>query len=177
MTTKAKSKRTRAPATPHEGARSAPRVIRKYPNRRLYDTVESRYVTLADIRRLVVERIDFVVLDRKSQRDITRSILLQVIAEQEGAGESLMSRDFLSQVIRTYGSGLHDFVGRYLDESIQQFAREQRELRERFKDVVGLDPVETVTAVAQKNYQRWKVLQEEVFSRLPGPWGRDKDKE
>jgi polyhydroxyalkanoate synthesis repressor PhaR len=172
-TTKAKTRRTRNRATSQEGGRPAPRVIRKYPNRRLYDTVESRYVTLADIRRLVVERIDFVVLDRKSQQDITRSILLQVIAEQEGAGESLMSRDFLSQVIRTYGSGLHDFVGRYLDESIQQFAREQRELRERFKSVVGVDPVETVTAVAQKNYQRWKALQEEVFSRLPRPWGRD----
>jgi polyhydroxyalkanoate synthesis regulator protein len=87
-----------------------------------------------------------------------------------------MSRDFLSQVIRTYGNGLHDFVGRYLDESIQQFAREQRELREKFKNVVGIDPVETVTAVAQKNYQRWKALQEEVFNRIPRPWVReDKD--
>ncbi len=152
----------------------APRVIRKYPNRRLYDTVESRYVTLADIRRLVVERIDFVVLDRKSQQDITRSILLQVIAEQEGGGaESLMSRDFLSQVIRSYGSGLQDFVGRYLDESLQLFAREQRDLRDRFKNVVGVDPLETVTNVAQKNYQRFKSLQEEVFARLPKPWGRD----
>jgi len=152
-------------------------VIRKYPNRRLYDTVESRYVTLADIRRLVIERVDFVVLDRKTQQDITRSILLQVIAEQEGAGESLMSRDFLSQLIRSYGSGLQDFVGRYLDESIQLFAREQRDLREKFKNVVGIDPLETVTSVAQKNYQRWKAVQEEVFSRLPGPWGKDKEKE
>ena len=161
-----------AEATGPQSAKS-PRVIRKYPNRRLYDTVESRYVTLADIRRLVVERIDFVVLDRKSQQDITRSILLQVIAEQEGGGESLMSRDFLSQVIRSYGNGLQEFVGRYLDESIQQFAREQRELRDRFKNVVGIDPLETVTSVAQKNYQRWKSLQEEVFSRITRPFGRD----
>jgi polyhydroxyalkanoate synthesis repressor PhaR len=168
-TTRAK----RATGAAAADARHGPRVIRKYPNRRLYDTVESRYVTLADVRRLVVERVDFVVLDRKSQQDITRSILLQVIAEQEGAGESVMSRDFLSQVIRSYGSGLHDFVGRYLDESLQLFTREQRDLRERFKSVVGMDPVETVTAVAQKNYQRWKALQEEVFSRLPRPWARD----
>jgi polyhydroxyalkanoate synthesis repressor PhaR len=158
-----------------DASKGGPRVIRKYPNRRLYDTVESRYVTLADIRRLVVERVDFVVLDRKSQQDITRSILLQVIAEQEGAGESLMSRDFLSQVIRSYGSGLQEFVGRYLDESIQLFAREQRDLRDKFKNVVGIDPLETVTNVAQKNYQRWKALQEEVFSRLPGPWGKEKE--
>jgi len=176
MATRAKTKRVKTGAPATEGGKNSPRVIRKYPNRRLYDTVESRYVTLADVRRLVVDRVDFVVLDRKSQQDITRSILLQVIAEQEGAGESLMSRDFLSQVIRTYGNGLHDFVGRYLDESIQQFAREQRELREKFKNVVGIDPVETVTAVAQKNYQRWKALQEEVFNRIPRPWVReDKD--
>jgi len=169
----AKTKTTRAKRPTSSAARGSPRVIRKYPNRRLYDTVESRYVTLADVRRLVVERVDFVVLDRKTQQDITRSILLQVIAEQEGAGESLMSRDFLSQVIRSYGNGLQDFVGRYLDESLQLFTREQRELRDRFKSVVGVDPVETVTALAQKNYQRWKAVQEEVFSRLPRPWGRD----
>jgi len=174
MTT-AKTRTKRAKAATEDG-KAGPRIIRKYPNRRLYDTVESRYVTLADIRRLVVERVDFLVLDRKSQQDITRSILLQVIAEQEGGGESLMSRDFLSQVIRTYGSGVQEFVGRYLDESIQLFAKEQRELRDRFKSVVGVDPLETVTAVAQKNYQRWKSLQEEVFARLTRPFGRD-DKE
>ena len=173
---KSRSKKAKTGETGGSEGGSAPkgaRVIRKYPNRRLYDTVESRYVTLADIRRLVVERIDFVVLDRKSQQDITRSILLQVIAEQEGGAESLMSRDFLSQVIRSYGNGLHDFVGRYLDESIQLFAKEQRDLRDRFKNVVGIDPLETVTQVAQKNYQRWKSLQEEVFSRIPRPFGRD----
>jgi polyhydroxyalkanoate synthesis repressor PhaR len=174
MTAKTKTPRTKRAHASADQQKGGPRVIRKYPNRRLYDTVESRYVTLADIRRLVVERVDFVVLDRKTQQDITRSILLQVIAEQEGAGESLMSRDFLSQVIRSYGSGLQDFVGRYLDESIQLFAREQRDLRDKFKNVVGIDPLETVTAVAQKNYQRWKAVQEEVFSRLPGPWGKEK---
>jgi polyhydroxyalkanoate synthesis repressor PhaR len=175
MTT-AKTRTKRAKEASAEGGKAGPRIIRKYPNRRLYDTVESRYVTLADIRRLVVERVDFVVLDRKSQQDITRSILLQVIAEQEGGTETLMSRDFLAQVIRSYGSGLQDFVGRYLDESIQQFAKEQRELRDRFKSVVGVDPLETVSAVAQKNYQRWKTLQEEVFARITRPFGRD-DKE
>ena len=175
MTAKTKTPRAKRVHAAADQPKGGPRVIRKYPNRRLYDTVESRYVTLADIRRLVVERVDFVVLDRKSQQDITRSILLQVIAEQEGAGESLMSRDFLSQVIRSYGSGLQDFVGRYLDESIQLFAREQRDLRDKFKNVVGIDPLETVTAVAQKNYQRWKAVQEEVFSRLPGPWGKEKE--
>lgn len=175
-TVKSRARRAKAAGKGPAEGRDEPRVIRKYPNRRLYDTVESRYVTLADIRRLVVERVDFVVLDRKTQQDITRSILLQVIAEQEGLGESLMSRDFLSHVIRSYGNGLQDFVRKYLDESIQQFAKEQRELRERVKSVVGIDPLETVTAVATKNYQLWKGRLDEVFAKLPRPFGRD-DKE
>jgi polyhydroxyalkanoate synthesis repressor PhaR len=101
---------------------SEPRIIKKYPNRRLYDTVESRYITLADIRRLVIERIDFVVVDKKTQGDITRSILLQVIAEQEHDGEPLMSRDFLSQVIRSYGDAMRSTVGSYLEQSLKLFA-------------------------------------------------------
>jgi polyhydroxyalkanoate synthesis repressor PhaR len=101
---------------------SEPRTIKKYPNRRLYDTVESRYITLADIRRLVLERIDFVVIDKKTQGDITRSILLQVIAEQEHGGEPLMSRDFLSQVIRSYGAGVRSAMGDYLEQSLKLFA-------------------------------------------------------
>jgi polyhydroxyalkanoate synthesis regulator protein len=84
-----------------------------------------------------------------------------------------MSRDFLSQVIRSYGNGLQELVGRYLDESLRLFARGERDLRDRFRGVVGVDPVEAVTALAQKNYQRWKALQEEVFSRLPRPFARD----
>ena len=101
---------------------SEPRTIKKYPNRRLYDTVESRYITLADIRRLVIERVDFVVIDKKSQGDITRSILLKVIAEQEHGGEPLMSRDFLSQVIRSYGAGVRSAMGSYLEQSLKLFA-------------------------------------------------------
>ena len=103
---------------------SEPRTIKKYPNRRLYDTVESRYITLADIRRLVIERVDFVVIDKKTQGDITRSILLQVIAEQEHDGEPLMSRDFLSQVIRSYGDAMRSMVGSYLEQSLKLFASE-----------------------------------------------------
>ena len=93
---------------------SEPRVIKKYPNRRLYDTVESRYITLADIRRLVTDKVEFVVVDKKTQEDITRSILLQVIAEQEHEGEPMMSQDFLSQVIRAYGGKLAGFEAVWL---------------------------------------------------------------
>lgn len=100
---------------------SEPRVVKKYPNRRLYDTVESRYITLADIRRLVVEQIDFLVIDKKSQADITRSILLQVIAEQEHGSQPMMSREFLSQVIRSHGTPVHSGMSGYLEQSVRQF--------------------------------------------------------
>ena len=103
---------------------SEPRTIKKYPNRRLYDTVESRYITLDDIRALVLERVDFVVIDKKTQGDITRSILLQVIAEQEHGGEPLMSRDFLSQMIRSYGGAMRGMVGSYLEQSLKLFANQ-----------------------------------------------------
>jgi polyhydroxyalkanoate synthesis repressor PhaR len=144
-----------------EASMSEPRVIKKYPNRRLYDTVESRYITLADVRKLVVERIEFVVIDKKTQEDITRSILLQVISEQEHAGEPLMSRDFLSQVIRCY-----------LEQSLKLFASQQREVRERAKTVVGSDPQDTVAAVTQRNYQRWRSVQDEIFRNLMGATAR-----
>jgi polyhydroxyalkanoate synthesis repressor PhaR len=142
---------------------SEPRIIKKYPNRRLYDTEESRYITLGDIRRLVVEKIDFVVLEKKTGKDITRSIMLQVISEQEQAGEPIMSRDFLSQIIRSYGSAMQGMVGGYLDQSLRLFMGQQAQLRERVREVVGVDPVGMVTGIAQKNYQRWKALQEEIF--------------
>jgi polyhydroxyalkanoate synthesis repressor PhaR len=147
---------------------SEPRVIKKYPNRRLYDTVESRYITLADIRRLVVERIEFVVVDKKTQEDITRNILLQVISEQEQTPDTLMSRDFLSQLIRSYGSNVHGVVGSYLEQSLKLFNAQQREIRERVKSVVGVDPVESVSQLAQKNYQRWRSVQDEIFRTLAG---------
>jgi polyhydroxyalkanoate synthesis repressor PhaR len=145
-----------------------PRVIKKYPNRRLYDTVESRYITLADIRRLVVERIDFVVIDKKSQSDITRTILLQVIAEQEQRGEPLMSRDFLSQVIRTYGGAAQGVVSSYLEQSLKLISSQQRELKERIKSVTGLDSMDAVASLAEKNYQRWRSVQDEIFRTLMG---------
>ena len=108
---------------------SEPRVIKKYPNRRLYDTVESRYITLADVRRLVVERIDFVVVDKKNNADISRSILLQVIAEQEHLAEPILSQDFMVNVIRAYGSSVQGMVSGHLDQSLRQIMSQHQSVR------------------------------------------------
>ena len=121
---------------------SEPRVIKKYPNRRLYDTIESRYITLADIRRLVVERIDFVVVDKKNNADITRSILLQVIAEQEHLAEPVLSQEFMVSVIRTYGTAMQSQVSSLLESSLKQLVNQQQQqiVRERVKSVAGGEP-------------------------------------
>ncbi len=105
---------------------SEPRVIKKYPNRRLYDTVESRYITLADVRRLVIERIEFVVVDKKNNADITRSILLQVIAEQEHLAEPILSQEFMLNVIRAYGTGTQGLVSGHLEQSLKQLMSQQQ---------------------------------------------------
>lgn len=158
---------TRAYEPPHSNspgvAMSKPRIIKKYPNRRLYDTEESRYITLADVRQLVMQKVDFTVIDKKSQEDITRTILLQVISEQEQFGEPIMSREFLAHVIRSYGDTMHTMVGSYLEQSLKLFMDQQQQVRDRVKSVVGIDPVGIVTGMAQKNYQRWKSVQEEFF--------------
>lgn len=147
------------------------RVIKKYPNRRLYDTVESRYITLADIRRLVMDKIDFVVIDKKSQEDITRSILLQVIAEQEHTGEPLMSQDFLSQVIRSYGGAMQGFVGSYLEQSLKLLASQQNQMREQMRGVMGEDAFESIATLTQRNLERWRSMQDEIFKAMTGASG------
>ena len=112
---------------------SEPRVIKKYPNRRLYDTVESRYITLGDVRRLVVEKIDFVVVDKKNNADITRSILLQVIAEQEHLPEPILTQEFMVSVIRSYGTTLQSQVSSLLEQTMKTFLSQNPQIRERPK--------------------------------------------
>jgi len=107
---------------------SAARVIKKYPNRRLYDTEESRYITLADIKDLILKQTDLVVVDKKSGNDITRSILLQVISDQEQNGDAIMSEDFLAQVIRCYGKVAPGLMANHLEQSLRQFMAQPQNL-------------------------------------------------
>ena len=145
-----------------------PRVIKKYPNRRLYDTVDSKYITLADIRRLVLERVEFTVIDKKTEEDITRSILLQVIADQEHEGEPMMSEDFLSQVIRAYGGAMQGFVGNYLEQSLKLFTAQQQQLRDRMRSMVGMEQFGTVSGLAERNLAQWKALQDQMMESMLG---------
>lgn len=113
------------------------RVIKKYPNRRLYDTEQSRYITLADVRDLVIGGTVVHVVDQASGADITRSILFQVIAEQEQHGESLMSEAFLAQVVRAHEHVAAGFLGRHLEKSLTTWLAQQNELLGEVRQAVG----------------------------------------
>lgn len=106
---------------------STARIITKYPNRRLYDAEESRYITLADIKEHVINAVAFTVIDKKTGRDISRSVLLQVISDQEQNGEAIMTTAFLSEVIRSYGKLKPGSMADYLEQSILFFIAEQDE--------------------------------------------------
>lgn len=106
------------------------RLIKKYPNRRLYDTRTSTYITLADVKQLVLETENFRVVDAKSNEDLTRSILLQIILEEEAAGKPLFSAQMLSQMIRFYGHAMQGMMGAYLEKTMGAFV----EIQDRMQD-------------------------------------------
>ena len=109
------------------------RLIKKYPNRRLYDTQTSSYITLADVKQLVLDNEVFLVIDAKSEEDLTRSILLQIILEEESNGSPMFSSGALSQIIRYYGHAMQGMMGNYLEKNIQAFIDIQDKLTENSK--------------------------------------------
>lgn len=146
---------------------AAPRIIKKYPNRRLYDSVESRYVTLQDIRRLVVSREEFVVVDKTTSEDVTRSVLLQIIADQEQHGAPLMSQDFLSQIIRSYGSTMHNLVSSYLEQGVRLLIAQQQQARDTLRGTTGMD-LGAITEFTERNLGQWRTMQEQWLRQMFG---------
>src|SRR4051812_18795081 len=117
------------------------RLIKKYPNRRLYDTATSSYITLADVKQLVLDQVIFKVVDAKSEEDLTRAILLQIILEEESAGAPMFSSDMLSQIIRFYGNAMQGMMGNYLEKNIHTFIEMQKKLQDQSKQLYGQNPL------------------------------------
>lgn len=113
------------------------RLIKKYPNRRLYDTRTSAYITLVDVRELVLRHEEFQVLDAKTGEDLTRSILLQIILEEEAAGSPMFSSDVLAQMIRFYGNAMQGMMGKYLENNIKAFSDMQQKFQEQARALYG----------------------------------------
>lgn len=148
---------------------SETRIIKKYPNRRLYDTEISSYITLEDVRQLVLQHVDFAVQDAKSKRDITRSILLQIILEREEDGEPIFSEPVLQEIIRFYGDSLQGMMTSYLEKSLKLFVEQQEKWRGNMTNVMVGDPLSIMRDVAEQNLNMWKEMQESFLSSaMPG---------
>jgi polyhydroxyalkanoate synthesis repressor PhaR len=115
------------------------RLIKKYPNRRLYDTKTSSYITLADVKQMVLKQEDFQVVDAKSGEELTRQILLQIILEEEQGGLPMFSSDLLSQLIRFYGNAMQGLMGTYLEKNIRAFHDIQKAMQEQSARLYGGD--------------------------------------
>jgi polyhydroxyalkanoate synthesis repressor PhaR len=147
-----------------------PRVIKKYPNRRLYDTDISSYITVEDVRQLVLDGEDFEVRDAKTGEDLTRTVLLQIISEHEERGQPMFSTRMLSQIIRFYGDSLQGFMGGYLERSLQNFLDQSQQFRSQMSGLVGQNPWQMVNDLTERNLEIWKTLQAQMMSAPPrGP--------
>ena len=124
-------------AIPEEKAEHPVRLIKKYPNRRLYDTKTSSYITLADVKQMVLKNEAFQVLDAKTNEDLSRQILLQIILDEESGGMPMFSSDLLSQMIRSYGSAMQGFMGTYLEKNMEGFQQMQKALQEHSQKLYG----------------------------------------
>jgi polyhydroxyalkanoate synthesis repressor PhaR len=139
-------------AVPEGGPKPAPVVIKKYANRRLYNTATSAYVTLDHLATMVKNKVDFVVYDAKSGEDITRPVLTQIIFEEESkGGQTLLPIPFLRQLISFYGDSLQGVVPQYLEMSMTQFARNQEQMRKYMQNAFGFNPFQQFESMGKQN--------------------------
>lgn len=143
------------------------RIIKKYPNRRLYDTEISSYITLEDVRQLIVDREEFVVRDAKTGNDLTRSVLMQIIAEHEEHGQPIFSAELLTQVIRFRGDSLQGVMGNFLERSLQFFLDQQAQFRGQIGSLVGGAPWTLLNSLAERNMDLWRSFQQGLGGGTP----------
>ncbi len=145
------------------------RIIKKYPNRRLYDTEISSYITVEDVRQLIMDGDEFEVRDAKTGEDLTRQVLLQIIAEQEQGGEPVLSTQLLSQIIRFYGDSMQGFIGNYLDRSMQLFMEQQHQFRQQLSGMIGQSPWAVMNQLAERNMEMWGQFQKAMTGQMAEP--------
>lgn len=135
------------------------RVIKKYANRRLYDTEASKHVTLTDIRKMIVEGIDIQILEDTSGDDITRPLLLQIIAEQEqSAGQPILTEVLLAQLIRFYGNPMQGMMAQYLQKSVGTFVKQQGSVQEQMQNMLSNTPIDTMRELMEQNIKSWDTV-------------------
>lgn len=137
---------------------NGPRLIKKYANRRLYDTQASKHVTLANIRELIVSGVDVAIVDDTSDEDITRSLLLQIMVDQEQAGEPMLPEELLTQLIRFYGNPMQHMMGDYLQQSVGTFMQQQKDFQAQMTSVLSSAPVDAMQGMIKQNLAAWESL-------------------
>ena len=140
------------------------RIIKKYRNRRLYDTELSRYITVANLRQLIVEGVDFKVQDANTGGDITRNILLQIINEQEAGGEPLLTTEILTRMIRFYGDATQHAFSDYLNKSLGLFMEQQQAYQDQFADLLEKSSVGPLSNLAKQNLEIWQEVQQNFLA-------------
>lgn len=143
-----------------------PRTIKKYANRRLYDTAASQHVTLQDIRELVANGEEIAVVDDTSGEDITRHVLLQILAEQEQGGQPILSTEMLMQIIRFYGNPMQGLMTQFLDQSVASFTQQQQQWQQQFQDAMSKTPMGVMQSMADRNIEAWSDFQKQMLDAM-----------
>ncbi len=136
------------------------RLIKKYPNRRLYDTQLSKYITLTHVRDLVLQGVELRVVDAVSEEEITRQILMQIINEQENGESPLFSTETLAQFIRLYQNAVPDVFAEFMERSLNLFTEQQNLYEQQLENALGTDPVKAFSELTEHNLAMWKDMQE-----------------
>lgn len=148
---------------------SEPRLIKKYANRRLYDASQSRHITLDDIRTMVVSGEQVKVIEDKTHEDITRLILLQVIADQEQFGRPILSTTLLESLIRFYGNSLQGFLSAYLEKSVETFMHQQEVVQNQLSRMMTNAPMAAMSELTRQNLEMWTRMQESMLAAFSSP--------
>jgi polyhydroxyalkanoate synthesis repressor PhaR len=144
------------------------RLIRKYSNRRLYDTGASRHVTLEDLRQLIISGEKIKVVDDKSGEDLTRAVLLQIISEQEQFGAPVLSAELLETIIRFYGRPMQAMLSRYLEQSFTMMLHQQEAMQAEMTRALQATPFAPLTELARKNMELWTQMQRATHDAFSG---------
>ena len=156
---------------------SQERLIKKYANRRLYDASQSRHITLDDIRGLIVKGEKIRVVEDKTGADITRHILLQVIAEQEQGGRPILSTRVLESIIRFYGNSMQGFLASFLERSIDTFLQQQEAVQQQISRIVSATPLATVADLTRSNLETLAKMQDSMLSALMPKREKNRDED
>jgi len=152
------------------------RIIKKYPNRRVYDTHLSKYIKIDDLREMVIDGTEFQVVETQTKEDVTRSVLLQIILEQESDNNPLFTSENLRHFIRYYGNQHSDVFSTYLTQSLTFFSQQQEQMGQQFTELLQQNPIDSFSQFNKKGVEMWQDMQKQFFDSFQSPKKKGSDK-